>query len=138
MKYGKHLISTIGIEQPNTYFRHFAGHLACSYNFRGYNRPRKLKTANIYPHVFEAKTRKFGDAKIFHFTVFLRTLFILCHIFLFGCWMFSKPGSKLFAKVISRQKKSSLACKNNLLILLFGCIFGKYNFISWLQLFPFG
>ena len=24
---------------------------------------------NIYPHVFEAKTRKFGDAKIFHFTV---------------------------------------------------------------------
>ena len=44
-------------------------HLTCSYNFHGYKRPRKLKTANISPRVFEAKTRKFGDAKIFHFTV---------------------------------------------------------------------
>ena len=29
----------------------------------------RLKTANIYPHVFETKTRKFGTAKIFRFTV---------------------------------------------------------------------
>ena len=42
---------------------------SCNYNFRCYKRPRKLKTANICPHVFEAKSRKFGDAKIFHFTV---------------------------------------------------------------------
>ena len=39
------------------------------FNFRGYKGPRKLKTANIYPHVFEANPRKFGDAKIYHFTV---------------------------------------------------------------------
>ena len=71
MKYGKHLVSTIAIDQLNTYFRNFAGYLTCNYNFRGYKRPRKLKTANIYPHVFEVKTRKFGDAKIFHFTVFI-------------------------------------------------------------------
>ena len=63
MKYGKHLVSTIGNDQLNAYFRHFAGYLTCSSNFRGYKRPRKLKTANIYPHVLEAKTRKFGDAK---------------------------------------------------------------------------
>ena len=71
MKYGKHLISTVGNDQINTYFIHFAGHLTCSDNFRGYKRPRKLKTANIYPHVLEKKTQKFGDAKIFHFTVIL-------------------------------------------------------------------
>ena len=69
MKYRKHLVSTIENEHLNAYFRHFAEHLVCSFNFRGYKRPRKLKTANIYPHVFEAITRKFGDAKIFHFTV---------------------------------------------------------------------
>ena len=40
------------------------------FNFRGYKGPRKLKTANIYPHVFEANPRKFGDAKIYHFTVY--------------------------------------------------------------------
>ena len=70
MKYGKHLVSTSAIYQLNGYFRNFPGHLTCNSNFRGYNRPRKLKTANIYPHVFEAKTRKFGDAKIFHFMVY--------------------------------------------------------------------
>ena len=78
MKYGKHLVSTSAIYQLNGYFRHFAGHLTYNSNFRGYNRLRKLKTANIYPHVFEAKTRKFGDAKIFHFTVYIileKTLF---------------------------------------------------------------
>ena len=63
------MVSTTGNGQLNAYFRDFAGHLTCSYNFRGYKRPRKLKTANIYTHVFEAKTQKFGDAKIFHFTV---------------------------------------------------------------------
>ena len=39
------------------------------FNFRGYKGPRKLKTANINPYVFGANPRKFGDAKIFHFTV---------------------------------------------------------------------
>ena len=66
MKYRKHLVSTIAIYQLNGYFRRFAGRLTCNSNFHGYNRPRKLKTANIYPHDFEAKTRKFGAAKIFH------------------------------------------------------------------------
>ena len=69
MKYGKHPVSTSVIYQLYRYFRHFAEHLTCNSNFRGCNRPRKLKTVNIYPHIFEAKTRKFGDAKIFHFTV---------------------------------------------------------------------
>ena len=55
MKYRKHLVSAIGNDQLNAYSRYFAGHLTCSYNFRGYKRPRKLKTANFYPHVFEAK-----------------------------------------------------------------------------------
>ena len=39
------------------------------FNFRGYKGRRKLKTANINPHVFGANPRKFGDAKIYHFTV---------------------------------------------------------------------
>ena len=63
-------VSTIEIDQLNTYFRHFAGYLTCNNSFCGYKRPRKFKTANIYPHIFEAKTRKFGDAKIFHFRVY--------------------------------------------------------------------
>ena len=42
---------------------------SCSYNFGWYKNPRKLKSANIYPYVFEEKSRKFGDAKIFHFAV---------------------------------------------------------------------
>ena len=69
MKYGKHPASTTGNDQLSAYFRHFAGHLTCSYNFRRYKRPWKLKIADIYPCVFETKTRKFGNAKIFHFTV---------------------------------------------------------------------
>ena len=77
MQYGKHLVSTNGNGQLNAYFRHFAGYLTCSYNFCGYKRPRKLKTANIYPHVLEAKTRKFGDAKLFHFTVLRKMIFSL-------------------------------------------------------------
>ena len=40
-----------------------------NFNFRGYKGPRKLKTANINPYVFGANPRKFGDEKIFHFTV---------------------------------------------------------------------
>ena len=71
MKYGKHPVSTSVIFQLYGYFRHFAEHLTCNSYFHGCNRPRKLKTANIYPHIFEAKTRKFGDAKIFHFTVYI-------------------------------------------------------------------
>ena len=43
--------------------------------------------------------------------LFLHTL-LLCHILLLGCWIVSVPsGSKLFAKLISRQQKSSLAGK---------------------------
>ena len=72
MKYGKHLVSTIGNDLLNAYFRHFAGHLTCNYNFHVYKkRPRKLKSTNIYPHVFETKTQKFGDVKIFYFTVYI-------------------------------------------------------------------
>ena len=41
------------------------------FNIRGYKGPRKLKTANINPHVFGANPRKFGDTKIYHFTVLL-------------------------------------------------------------------
>ena len=37
--------------------------------FRGRCRPRKLKSAKNNPHVFETKLRKFGDAKISHYTV---------------------------------------------------------------------
>ena len=37
--------------------------------FRGHCRPRKLKSAKNNPHVFETKPRKFGDAKISHYTV---------------------------------------------------------------------
>ena len=37
--------------------------------FRGRCRPRKLKSAKNNPHVFETKPRKFGDAKISHYTV---------------------------------------------------------------------
>ena len=40
-----------------------------NFNFRGYKGPRKLKTVNINPYVFGANPRKFGDAKISHFTV---------------------------------------------------------------------
>ena len=46
-------------------------------NFRGYKGPRKLKT-NINPHVLGGgggDPQKFGDAKIFHFTVYI----ILCY-----------------------------------------------------------
>ena len=71
MTYGKHLVSTNGNDHLNAYFRHFTGHLTCSYNFCGYKRLRKLKTANFYTYVFETKTPKFGDAEIFHFMVIL-------------------------------------------------------------------
>ena len=37
--------------------------------FRGRCRPRKLKSAKNNPHVFQTKPRKFGDAKISHYTV---------------------------------------------------------------------
>ena len=37
--------------------------------FRGRCRPRKLKSAKNNPHVFKTKPRKFGDAKISHYTV---------------------------------------------------------------------
>ena len=39
---------------------------------RGFNfatRKTNLNTPDIYPHVFEAKKRKFGDSKILYFTV---------------------------------------------------------------------
>ena len=39
--------------------------------FRGRCWPRKLKSAKINPYVFETKPRKFGDAKISHYTVSL-------------------------------------------------------------------
>ena len=77
MKYGKHLVSTVGNDKLNANFRHLAGYLTCSDNFRGYKKSAKIKNAIIYPHVFEAKTRKFGDAKIFHFTVFLDSIYML-------------------------------------------------------------
>ena len=38
------------------------------------DRENKKKARIGYPPVFETKTRKFGDAKIFHFTV-LKTCF---------------------------------------------------------------
>ena len=69
-----------GNAQLTADFRHFAGHLTCSNTFRGYKRPRKLKTANIKPYVFMAKTRKFGDAKIFHFTVVYVCPFIVIEL----------------------------------------------------------
>ena len=37
--------------------------------FRGHCRPRKLKSAKNNPHIFQTKPRKFGDAKISHYTV---------------------------------------------------------------------
>ena len=37
--------------------------------FRGHCRLRKLKSVKINPYVFETKLRKFGDAKISHYTV---------------------------------------------------------------------
>ena len=37
--------------------------------FRGSCQPRKLKSAKNKLHVFETKPRKFGDAKISHYTV---------------------------------------------------------------------
>ena len=40
-----------------------------NFNFCGYKGWRKLKTANINPHVFEANSQNFDDAKIFHLTV---------------------------------------------------------------------
>ena len=52
MKYGNQLV---GNHQLNAYFSHFVGHLTCSHKFGRYKIPRKLKTVNIYPHVFEAK-----------------------------------------------------------------------------------
>ena len=33
-----------------------------------------LEIANIYPYVFEANPRKFGDAKYFHYTVLDRKM----------------------------------------------------------------
>ena len=33
------IVSTVGNDQLNTYFRHFAGYLTFSDNFRGYKRP---------------------------------------------------------------------------------------------------
>ena len=42
-----------------------------NFNFCGYKGPLKLKTANINPYVFGANPRKFGDAKISHYTVFV-------------------------------------------------------------------
>ena len=46
-----------------------------NFNFCVYKGPQKLKTANINPYVFGANPLKFGDAKIFHFTV---SLFNMC------------------------------------------------------------
>ena len=40
--------------------------------FRGRCRPRKLKSVKNNRHVFQTKPRKFGDAKISHYTVSLR------------------------------------------------------------------
>ena len=37
--------------------------------FRGRQSPWKLKSAKNNPHVFDTKPRKFGDAKISHYTV---------------------------------------------------------------------
>ena len=37
--------------------------------FRGHIRPQKLNSTKNNPHVFETKPRKFGDAKIPHYTV---------------------------------------------------------------------
>ena len=53
------------IKQNNRYF-----------NFRGYKELRKSKTANIHPHVFGENPRKFGDAKIYHFTVVAGTVLL--------------------------------------------------------------
>ena len=46
--------------------------------FRGRQRPRKLKSAKNNPHVFETKPRKFGDAKISHYTVCCFVMSWLC------------------------------------------------------------
>ena len=63
MKYGKHPVSTSVIYQLYGYFRHFAEHLTCNSNFRGCNRPRKLKTANIYPHILRQKRENLATRK---------------------------------------------------------------------------
>ena len=54
-----------------TLFQHCQKQNNRKFNFRGYKGERKLKTANINTYVFGANPRKFGDAKIFHFTVYL-------------------------------------------------------------------
>ena len=51
-------VSNIRNDKINAHFKHFAGHLTSSYNFRRHKKPGKLKTANINPHVFEAKNAK--------------------------------------------------------------------------------
>ena len=71
MKYGKHPVSTSVIYQLYGYFRHFAEHFTCNSNFRGCNRPRKLKTANIYPHILRQKhenlaTRKYSILRYYY------------------------------------------------------------------------
>ena len=70
---------------------------------------------------------------------------LLCHILLFRCWIFSIPssvkqfgswsGSKLFAKVISRQQKSPLAGKELNTKKLVDTTFGLQ---PWLKLISFG
>ena len=52
---------------------------SCNYDFCCYKRPRKLKTTNIYLHVFEVKSR-IGDAKIFHFTVYSAEFKVQVHL----------------------------------------------------------
>ena len=69
MKYGKHLISTHGNDQLHKYLLDTLCGTVAIIRLVGMIDRENLKTANIYPHVFEAKSRKFDSAKIFCFTV---------------------------------------------------------------------
>ena len=57
-------------------------------------RPRKLKTANINPRVFEAKSRNFGDAKIFHFTVY-EIDSVIMHYKTYTCYVYTRFALKV-------------------------------------------
>ena len=68
--------------------------------FRGCCRPRKLKSAKNNPHVFQTKSRKFGDAKISHYTGITTYLtsnnFLVVHVHFNSMFYFNLCLSSVF------------------------------------------
>ena len=69
--------------------------------FRGRCQPRKLKSAKIKLHVVETKPRKFGNAKISHYTVMADATYL------------TPPYPGLSAALLSNKSQRTRKCTNN-------------------------